>query len=155
MSAPRGARPCGRATKRTYCRRRLPPAAPDTGRQSPVQQGTVVGRSRQVTATGLDPEAVLNEPIVRCLKKIGCAHHDITSQFTSLSRRHRWLGHDDLTTTNPAATVRESSHQPGWLTPTEAAPASLTAQATQVTVGDHNYKCQQLIRCHHAKEKEG
>eukprot|EP01047_Picozoa_sp_COSAG01_P131266 COSAG01_NODE_60970_length_291_cov_14.510417_1_plen_41_part_01 len=32
--------------------------------QSPVQQGTVVGRSRQVTATGLDPEAVWNEPIV-------------------------------------------------------------------------------------------
>jgi hypothetical protein len=25
-----------------------------------------------VTATGLDPEAVWNEPIVRCLKKIGC-----------------------------------------------------------------------------------
>ena len=25
-----------------------------------------------MTATGLDPEAVLNEPIVRCLKKIGC-----------------------------------------------------------------------------------
>jgi hypothetical protein len=26
-----------------------------------------------VTATGLDPEAFWNEPIVRCLKKIGCA----------------------------------------------------------------------------------
>jgi hypothetical protein len=26
-----------------------------------------------VTATGLDPEAVWNDPIVRCLKKIGCA----------------------------------------------------------------------------------
>eukprot|EP01047_Picozoa_sp_COSAG01_P013912 COSAG01_NODE_665_length_14398_cov_91.714595_13_plen_49_part_00 len=25
-----------------------------------------------MTATDLDPEAVLNEPIVRCLKKIGC-----------------------------------------------------------------------------------
>jgi hypothetical protein len=25
-----------------------------------------------VTATGLDPEAVWNDPIVRCLKKIGC-----------------------------------------------------------------------------------
>eukprot|EP01047_Picozoa_sp_COSAG01_P035588 COSAG01_NODE_2741_length_7157_cov_10.590677_6_plen_141_part_00 len=45
--------------------------APDTAWQSPVQQGTVVGRSRQVTATGLDPEAVWNEPIVRCLKKSG------------------------------------------------------------------------------------
>jgi hypothetical protein len=37
------ARPCGRTTKRTYCHRRRPPAAPDTGRQSPVQQGTVDG----------------------------------------------------------------------------------------------------------------
>ena len=72
-----------RATKRAYCRRHRPVAAPDTGWQSPVQQGTVVGRSRQVTATGLDPEAVLNEPIIRCLKKIGCVrlHACIGSHF--------------------------------------------------------------------------
>jgi hypothetical protein len=72
VSAPRRARPRSSATKRAYCRRHRPVDAPDTGWQSPVQQGTVVGRSRQVTATGLDPEAVWNEPIVRCLKKIGC-----------------------------------------------------------------------------------
>jgi hypothetical protein len=29
-----------------------------------------------VTATGLDPEAFWNEPIVRCLKKIGCARQE-------------------------------------------------------------------------------
>jgi hypothetical protein len=42
---------------------------PGGSRQS-VQQGTVVGRSRQVTAAGGLSEAFWNEPIVRCLKKI-------------------------------------------------------------------------------------
>ena len=36
VSAPRRARPRSRATKRAYCRRHRPVAAPDTGWQSPV-----------------------------------------------------------------------------------------------------------------------
>jgi hypothetical protein len=42
--------------------------------QSPVQQGTVVGRSRQVTATGGLPEAFWNEPIPSppCRHDSGC-----------------------------------------------------------------------------------
>jgi hypothetical protein len=46
VSAPRRARLGGRATKRAYCRHRRPPAAPDTRRQSSVQQGTVTVAGR-------------------------------------------------------------------------------------------------------------
>ena len=46
MSAPRRARPRSRATKRAYCRRYRPVDAPDTRRQSPVQQGTVTVAGR-------------------------------------------------------------------------------------------------------------
>jgi hypothetical protein len=46
VSAPRRARPRSRATKRAYCRRHRPVDAPDTRRQSPVQQGTVTVAGR-------------------------------------------------------------------------------------------------------------
>ena len=72
MSAPRRARPRSRATKRAYCRRHRPVAAPDNGRQSPVQQGTVVGMSTSLPAQAEYFFSSQNEPIVRWLNKIGC-----------------------------------------------------------------------------------
>eukprot|EP01047_Picozoa_sp_COSAG01_P033416 COSAG01_NODE_2459_length_7655_cov_138.985442_4_plen_86_part_00 len=47
MSAPRCARPRGKATKRAYCRRRRAPAAPDTRRYSSVEHGTDRRHSKQ------------------------------------------------------------------------------------------------------------